>query len=143
MTQALKYYLNNQYVESKTEKFYEVYNPSTGELHAKMPRCTTAEVKEAVEAAHKAYPAWSATPPMKRAQVLFNLRNLIETHMDELTMLCAKEHGKNWGESQGDSHFHSETQLPLVVEPVQRLYPKLHLRHSGAGRHAGDHLEGH
>ncbi len=34
MTQVLKYYLNNKYVESKTDKFYEVYNPSTGELHA-------------------------------------------------------------------------------------------------------------
>ncbi len=102
MSEVLKYYLNNKYVESKTDKFYEVYNPSTGELQAKMPRCTTEEVRQAVESAHKAYGPWSSTPPIKRAQVLFNLRNLLEKHMDELTMLCAKEHGKNWAESQGD-----------------------------------------
>ena len=102
MVEVLKYYVNNKYVESKTDKYYEVYNPSTGELQAKCPRCTSDEVKDALEAAHKAYGVWSATPPIKRAQVLFNMRNLLEKHMDELTMLCAKEHGKNWAESQGD-----------------------------------------
>ena len=102
MADVLKYYVNNKYVESKTNKFYDVYNPSTGEPLAKMPRCTPDEVKAAVEAAHKAFGPWSATPPIRRAQVLFNMRNLIEKHMDELTMLCAKEHGKNWAESQGD-----------------------------------------
>ena len=102
MSETLKYYLGNQYVESKTDKHYDVYNPSTGELLAKMPRCTPDEVKAAVESAHKAFGVWSATPPIRRAQVLFAMRNLIEKHMDELTMLCAKEHGKNWSESQGD-----------------------------------------
>ena len=102
MTETLKYYVNNKYVESKTTKFYDVYNPSTGELQAKCPRCTPQEAKEAIEAAHKAYAGWSATPPIRRAQVLFRMRDLLDRHMDELTMLCAKEHGKNWVESQGD-----------------------------------------
>ena len=102
MTEVLKYYVNNKYVESKTGKFYDVYNPSTGELQAKCPRCTPDEVKAAIEAAHNAYPGWSSTPPIRRAQVLFRMRDLLEKHMDELTMLCAKEHGKNLAESQGD-----------------------------------------
>ncbi len=102
MAEVLQYYVNNKYVTSKTDKFYDVFNPSTGELQAKCPRCTVDEIKGALEAAHKAYGKWSATPPIKRAQVLFNMRNLLEKHMDELTMMCAKEHGKNWAESQGD-----------------------------------------
>ncbi len=102
MPETLKYYLDNRYVASKTDKFYDVYNPSTGELQAKMPRCTPDEVRQAVESAHKAYAVWSAVPPIKRAQVLFTMRDLLEKHMDELTMLCAKEHGKTWAESQGD-----------------------------------------
>lgn len=102
MVETLKYYVNNKYVTSKTDKFYDVFNPSTGELKAKCPRCTPDEVKAAIEAAHKAYGPWSATPPIKRAQVLFKMRELIEKHMDELTLLCATEHGKNWTESQGD-----------------------------------------
>ncbi len=102
MAEVLQYYVNNKYVTSKTDKFYDVFNPSTGELQAKCPRCTVDEIKGALDAAHKAYGKWSATPPIKRAQVLFNMRNLLEKHMDELTMMCAKEHGKNWAESQGD-----------------------------------------
>ncbi len=102
MTKVLKYYLNHKYVESKSDKFYEVYNPSTGELQAKCPRCTPEEVKEAIEAAHKAFGPWSATPPIKRADVLYRMRDLLLQHLDELTELCAREHGKNWAESQGD-----------------------------------------
>ncbi len=102
MTEILKYYLNNTYVASKTDKFYDVFNPSTGELMAKCPRCTGEEVREAIEAADRAYAAWSATPPVKRVEVLFRVRDLLSQHMDELTMLCAREHGKNWAEAQGD-----------------------------------------
>ncbi len=102
MPETLKYYLNNRYVASKTDKFYAVHNPSTGERIADMPRCTPEEVKAAVESAHKAYAVWSNTPPIRRAQVLFRMRDLLEQHMDELTLLCAREHGKNWAESQGD-----------------------------------------
>ena len=102
MSEVLKYFLNNKYVESKTKKFYEVYNPSTGELQAKCPRCTTDEVKEAIESAHKAFGPWSATPAVKRADILFRVRDLLGQHLDELTEICAREHGKNWAESQGD-----------------------------------------
>ncbi|MCC8180549.1 MAG: CoA-acylating methylmalonate-semialdehyde dehydrogenase [Planctomycetes bacterium] len=98
----MKYFVNNQYVESKTDKFYEVYNPSTGELQAKCPRCTKDEVAAAIEAAHKAYGPWSATPPIKRVDILYRVRDLLGKHLDELTEICAREHGKNWAESQGD-----------------------------------------
>ncbi len=102
MTQVLNYFVDNKYVESSTSKFYEVYNPSTGELQGKCPRCTTAEVKAAIESAHRAFGPWSATPPIKRVDILFRVRDLLGKHLDELTELCAREHGKNWDESQGD-----------------------------------------
>lgn len=100
--QKLKCFINGQYVESKTTKYMDVYNPSTGEVIAQTPCCTKDEVGEAIAAAKAAFPAWRDTPPGKRAQVMFNLRNLIEEHMDELTDIVARENGKNWAESAGD-----------------------------------------
>lgn len=98
----LKFLVNGQWKESKTEKYSDAYDPSTGEVIAKVPCCTKAEVEEAVEAAKAAFPSWSSTPVIKRVQVLYKLRDLLIEHMDELTMLVAKENGKSWEEAQGD-----------------------------------------
>ncbi len=99
---TLKYFTNNEFVESKTDKYYPVFNPSTGEQIARMPRCTSEEVARVIENAHAAYEKWSRVPVLKRVQVLYKLRELLIEHMDELTMICATEHGKNWEESKGD-----------------------------------------
>ena len=39
---------------------------------------------------------------IKRAQILYRVRELILERMDELTMSVAKENGKVWAESEGD-----------------------------------------
>ena len=95
-------YLNGQYVESKTEKYTDAYNPSTGEVTAKVPCCTKEEVEAAVQAAKAAFPGWAATPVLKRVQILYRVRELILEHMDELTYLVAEENGKCWKEAEGD-----------------------------------------
>ncbi|MDE7336616.1 MAG: aldehyde dehydrogenase family protein, partial [Clostridia bacterium] len=99
---TLGYFTNNQFVQSTTDKYYPVFNPSTGEQIAQMPRCTTAEVSKVIDNAHEAYKKWSKVPVIKRVQILYKVRDLLIEHMDELTELCATEHGKNWEESKGD-----------------------------------------
>ena len=98
----LKYFAGGQWITSKTYKYMDIYNPSTGEVQAQTPCCTEEEVNYAVECAKKAYPAWSDTPVFKRVQILYKFRELLEEHMDELTELVAREHGKVWAEAKGD-----------------------------------------
>lgn len=98
----LGYFVNGEFKESKTEKYSNAYDPSTGEVIAQVPCCTPDEVEEAVQAAKAAFPGWSSTPVIKRVQVLYRLRELLIEHMGELTMLVAKENGKNWEEAHGD-----------------------------------------
>lgn len=98
----LQYFSGGVYRDSETEKFCELYDPSTGEAIAMAPLCTTKEVEETVRIAHEAYLSWSKVPPIKRAQVLYKVRELIIRDMDELTMLVAKEHGKVWEEAKGE-----------------------------------------
>jgi len=99
---TLKPFINGQFVESSTENYLDAYNPSTGEVAARVPCCTNAEVESAIQAAKAAFPAWAATPVIKRVQVLYKMRDLIEAHMEELTHLVAEENGKVWSEAQGD-----------------------------------------
>jgi methylmalonic acid semialdehyde dehydrogenase len=98
----LRPYINGEFIESKTEKYSDAYDPSTGEVIAKVPCCTPDEVEQAVASAKAAYPGWSSTPVVKRVQILYKMRQLIEEHLDELTYLVAQENGKNWSEAQGD-----------------------------------------
>jgi len=107
----LKFFSNGKWLESKAFKYMPVYNPSTGEVQAEAPCCTQEEVEEAIAAAHAAYPEWAATPVVKRVQVLYKFRDLIIEHEEELTEICAREHGKNWQESAGD--------IGKVKEPVE------------------------
>lgn len=100
--EKLKYFSGGVYKTSETEKYYDLYNPSTGEVIAQAPLCTAKEVEETVRIAHKAYLSWSKVPPVKRAQVLYRVRELIIRDMDELTMLVATEHGKVWEEAKGE-----------------------------------------
>ena len=109
--QKLKYFINGEWRDSKTEKYYDIYNPSTGEVIAKSPCCTKDEVEEAIGAAKEAYKDWSAMPVMKRVQVLYKFRDLLDERMDELVDILCKEHGKNWAEGHGD--------LLKVKEPVE------------------------
>lgn len=102
MVEKLKYFVNGEYVESKTEKYNELYNPSTGEVTGLAPCCTVDEVEGAIQAAKNAYPGWSSTPVTKRSQILYKVRQLIEENLDELTELVATEHGKVWEEAKGD-----------------------------------------
>lgn len=107
----LKYFVDGQWLESMTEKYMPVYNPSTGEVQAEAPCCTQEEVDAAINAAAEAFPSWSQTPVTRRVQILFKFRELLDKHFDELTEICAREHGKNWNESAGD--------IAKVKEPIE------------------------
>ncbi len=94
--------VNGEWKDSKTEKWMPVTDSSTGEIIAQVPCCTVDEVEEAIAAADAAFPAWSEMSISKRTQMLFNWRNVLLAHIDELTYLCAKELGKNLSEARGD-----------------------------------------
>lgn len=99
---TLKYCVDGEWLESKTDKYMDCYNPSTGEVIARAPQCTANEVEAAIQAANNAFPAWADTPVAKRVQVLYKMKALVEKHLEELTYLLCKEEGKNWTESMGD-----------------------------------------
>jgi malonate-semialdehyde dehydrogenase (acetylating) / methylmalonate-semialdehyde dehydrogenase len=97
----LRYYAGG-WKESKTTRFMDCFNPSTGDVIAQAPQCTPAEVEEAILAAKAAFPAWAATPAIKRVQVLFRMKGLMDKHLDELTTLLSTEEGKVLDEAMGD-----------------------------------------
>jgi len=89
------------WIDSQSERCENVYNPSTGDVIATAPLCTPAEVDRAVQAAAAAFPAWSDTPVVERARVMFRFRDLLDRHQQDLARCVSREHGKTYGESLG------------------------------------------
>lgn len=85
-----------------TARHGNVFNPSTGEVIARVPYCEGGIVDEAVRAAAAALPVWADTPPTKRAGIMFRYRSLLETHFDELARTVTRENGKTLEEARGD-----------------------------------------
>lgn len=80
----------------------DVYNPATGEVSATVTLASTDEVRGAIASAAAAYPAWAATPPLKRARVLFNFKQLLDQNADRLAELITTEHGKVLSDAKGE-----------------------------------------
>ena len=99
---VMKPYIGGEWIESESQKYTTIYDPSTGKPIAQVPQCTAAEVEKAIAAAKAAYPAWKNTPVRNRANIMMKLRNLIERDKEELTRMVATENGKCWSEAAGD-----------------------------------------
>src|SRR5512143_2655740 len=86
--------MNGELIGSQSGKTIPVKNPANGEVVGDIPRGTAADVDAAVSAAAKAFPAWAATPPTKRAQLMHEGARKMREVIDEVATLLAKEQGK-------------------------------------------------
>ena len=75
--------------------------PALGEKAADVAVACSDEIDQAVAAAKQAFVQWSQVPPIKRAQVLFKFKSLIEQHHDQLAELVTAEHGKLFEDAKG------------------------------------------
>jgi malonate-semialdehyde dehydrogenase (acetylating) / methylmalonate-semialdehyde dehydrogenase len=102
---VLKNYINGNWVESSCNETIDVVNPATAEVLAKVPFSGDAisqDVHTAALAARDAHLEWKNVPVLKRIQVLFKLKQLLEKHRDELATIITKECGKTLAESHGE-----------------------------------------
>jgi malonate-semialdehyde dehydrogenase (acetylating) / methylmalonate-semialdehyde dehydrogenase len=94
--------INGKFVESKSEKWFDVANPATQEVIAQVPQATAAEMNAAVAAAKEAFGTWRNVTPSERQRVLFRYQHAIRENMDEIAALITKEQGKTLGDAKGD-----------------------------------------
>lgn len=92
----------NGNLQNGTGRTSDVYNPATGAVTAQAPLASAAEVRQAIAAAQAAYPAWAATPPLKRARILFNFKQLLDQNANRLAEIITAEHGKVLSDALGE-----------------------------------------
>ncbi|GLO67389.1 methylmalonate-semialdehyde dehydrogenase [Oceanobacillus sp. E9] len=98
----VKNYIGGEWIDSRTEKTEDVFNPATGEVIAQVPISTSEDVNNAIEVANEAFKTWKEVPVPKRARILFKYQQLLVEHWDELAQLITVENGKNYTEAYGE-----------------------------------------
>ncbi|ASN07052.1 CoA-acylating methylmalonate-semialdehyde dehydrogenase [Virgibacillus necropolis] len=97
-----KNYVGGEWVEAKSDKTEEVYNPATGEVIAHVPISSQEDVNNTVKIAAKAFQKWKEVPVPKRARILFKYQQLLVDQWDELAEIITIENGKSFKEAQGE-----------------------------------------
>ncbi|MHA7871416.1 MAG: CoA-acylating methylmalonate-semialdehyde dehydrogenase [Hyphococcus sp.] len=102
MSDNLGHFINGDHTAGVSGRLHDIYNPTSGEVQRQVALASTDEVIRAVDAAEKAFPAWAATNPQRRARVLFNFKALVEKDIDNLARMLSSEHGKTLPDARGD-----------------------------------------
>ncbi len=102
MPEHLHHFINGHAFAGSGERHGDVFDPATGQISARVPFASAAEVESAVAAAQAAFPAWSAVTPLNRARVLFRFKELLERHADEIALRISYEHGKVLSDARGE-----------------------------------------
>ena len=102
MSREIHHFVNGKSNIGKSGRYGDVFNPSTGEVQARVQLATTDEIAAAVEGAKKGQAVWAAMNSQRRARVLMKYKMLVEAEMDSLAELLSSEHGKVIADAKGD-----------------------------------------
>lgn len=110
-----------------------ILNPATGEVLCDVHEASADQLRQAVDAASAAFPAWSALTPKDRSAYLLKIADAIETHGDEFAMLESLNCGKPLSAARHD-------EVPAIAD-VYRFFAGAIRNMSGSL--SGEYLAGH
>jgi len=92
--QKILNYIDGVLVEPSKGKYLDNHNPSTGKVYSTIPDSDEEDVKKAVAAAEKAFPAWSSMKKEERSEWMMRLTNLLEKRLEEFAKAETIDNGK-------------------------------------------------
>ncbi|HZK60219.1 MAG TPA: CoA-acylating methylmalonate-semialdehyde dehydrogenase [Cryobacterium sp.] len=102
MVRELTHFIGGRHIPGTSGNFADVFDPNTGQVQARVPLASRAEMEAAIANAEEAQLEWGAWNPQRRARVLLRFLDLINQDMDSLARLLSSEHGKTVADARGD-----------------------------------------
>ncbi len=102
MTTQISHFIDGRRTVGQSTRTGDVFDPNTGQVQAKVPMASKADIDAAVASAVEAQKGWAAWNPQRRARVLMRFIELVNDNIDELAELLSREHGKTLADAQGD-----------------------------------------
>ena len=115
---AERYYTNGWHDASRS---YELRNPATGEVIARVANCGVTEAKQAVDVATEVFNSWKQRSAFERADVLMRWYELIMQHQEDLAVLMSTEMGKAIKESRAEVAYAAGF-IKWYAEEAKRVY---------------------
>ncbi len=113
--------VGGKWIEADSGQTINVRNPATGDIVGTVPALGAAETRRAIEAAHRAYPAWRALLAKERAVILRRLFELMIENTDDLAVIMTAEQGKPLAESKGEIAY-AASFIEWFAEEGKRVY---------------------
>jgi succinate-semialdehyde dehydrogenase / glutarate-semialdehyde dehydrogenase len=126
-------FIGGKWVKGSTGKRIDVLDPSTGMAIAAVADANVEDALEAVRVAHDAGPAWAATAPRKRSEILRRCYELMIERKDMLAALISLENGKALSDAQGEVAYAAEF-FRWFSEEAVRLNGEFSTAPSGANK---------
>jgi aldehyde dehydrogenase (NAD+) len=88
--------IDGNWVDAKSGKRFDVFDPATGQTIAAVAEADAADVDEAVRAARRAFESapWATMSPAARGKLIRKLAELLEAHADEIAKIESLDNGK-------------------------------------------------
>ena len=99
----------------------EVTNPADGAVLAKVPKHSTAEATQAVEAAERAFPVWAKLTAKQRSNILRKWFDLVVQNREDLALILTSEQGKPLAEALGEVDI-GAAYVEFFAEEARRVY---------------------
>ncbi|WP_311315348.1 NAD-dependent succinate-semialdehyde dehydrogenase [Neobacillus mesonae] len=112
-------FVGGEWVDKK--ETFDVINPATEEIIAKVPNAGKEEMKLAVEAAVHIQPEWADTVAAERARILVEAAKLMRERTEKLARIMTLEEGKPLSESRGEIAY-AISFLEWFAEEAKRIY---------------------
>jgi len=105
--QRYQLFIDNQWRDASTGRWFESANPYTGQAWAEIPRAGTADVELAVAAAHRAFVAgeWPRLTATQRGRLVRRLGEILEKHAGELATIESRDNGKLYAETSNQARY--------------------------------------
>ncbi len=113
--------VDGKWIEADSGRTIEVRNPATNEVVGTVPAFGAAETRRAIEAAHRAFPAWRAMLAKERAAILRKLFTLMLENTEDLALIMTAEQGKPLAESRGEIAY-AASFIEWFAEEGKRIY---------------------
>jgi len=104
-----------------TDTSYEVVNPASGEVFARMSSVERPMVAQAIRDAHAAFSQWRQFTGKGRGELLDAIARELHRRRDEIARLITLENGKPLTQSQGEIAM-SVDHLKWFAEEARRAY---------------------
>jgi succinate-semialdehyde dehydrogenase/glutarate-semialdehyde dehydrogenase len=114
-------WIGGEWIAPERGAAYPVHNPATGETLAYVPDMGASAARKAIEAAHRAFPAWRSLSAGARAGLLRRWSDLMLQHQEDLGKILTAEQGKPLAEAQGEIRYGASF-IEWFGEEARRVY---------------------